>query len=197
MMNESFKFPTFWGITVILNEVLILFYYILFKTRNIRAGCYSGHKCGQVFGNKNANKDWIAQVLIDRFMNVGLMIVNQIIDEIKKTYNVGITAWKAGKAKQIAMDCLMEYGQRQYNHLFDYVGELLRVKARTFKVKTNQPQPILPPRFGSFYMCLDGCKQGFLARCRPFIGVDGCHLKTTYGGQLLVVVSRDPNDQYF
>ncbi|XP_058734066.1 uncharacterized protein LOC131605767 [Vicia villosa] len=32
---------------------------------------------------------------------------------------------------------------------------------------------------------------------RPFIGVDGCHLKTKYGGQLLIVVGRDPNDQYF
>jgi len=40
MMNESFKFLTFWGITVILNEVLILFYSILFKIRNIRTGCY-------------------------------------------------------------------------------------------------------------------------------------------------------------
>jgi len=40
MMNESFKFSTFWGITIILNKVLILFYYILFKIRNIRAGCY-------------------------------------------------------------------------------------------------------------------------------------------------------------
>jgi hypothetical protein len=31
----------------------------------------------------------------------------------------------------------------------------------------------------------------------PFIGLDGCHLKTQYGGILLCVVSRDPNDQYF
>ena len=27
--------------------------------------------------------------------------------------------------------------------------------------------------------------------------MDGCHLKTPYGGQLLVVVDRDDNDQYF
>ena len=44
------------------------------------------HKCGRVFGNKNANKDWIAQVLIYKFMNVGIMTVAQIIDEVKKTY---------------------------------------------------------------------------------------------------------------
>jgi hypothetical protein len=27
--------------------------------------------------------------------------------------------------------------------------------------------------------------------------VDGCHLKIKYGGQLLIAVGRDPNDQYF
>ena len=72
------------------------------------------HKCGRVFRNKNANKDWIAQVLVDKFMNVGVMTVCQIIDKIKKTYNVGITPWRAGKAKQITMDYLVGDGQRQY-----------------------------------------------------------------------------------
>ncbi|WVZ23933.1 hypothetical protein V8G54_002477 [Vigna mungo] len=155
------------------------------------------HMCGRVFGNKSASVNWIAQVLIDRFVNVASLSVNQIIDDIKKSFSVGITAWKAGTAKQIALDSLVGDGDRQYARLYDYVGELLRVKCGTFKIKVNQPQPSLPPRFGSFYMCLEGCKQGFLGSCRPFIGVDGCHLKTTYGGQLLVVVGRDPNDQYF
>lgn len=40
-------------------------------------------------------------------------------------------------------------------------------------------------------MCLDGCKRSFLAACRPFIRVDGCHLKTPYGGILLAAVGRD------
>ncbi|WVZ24109.1 hypothetical protein V8G54_002653 [Vigna mungo] len=155
------------------------------------------HRCGRVFGNTSASVNWIAQVLIDRFVNVANMTVNQIIDDIKKSYSVGISAWKAGKAKQIALDSLVGDGDRQYARLYDYVGELLRVKCGTFKIKVNQPQPSLPPRFGSFYMCLKGCKQGFLGSCRPFIGVDGCHLKTQYGGQLLVAVGRDPNDQYF
>ncbi|XP_052723721.1 uncharacterized protein LOC108344539 [Vigna angularis] len=155
------------------------------------------HSCGRVFGNKSANVNWIAQVLVDRFVNVANMTVNQIIDDIKKSFNVGITPWKAGKAKQIALDSLVGDGERQYGRVYDYVGELVRVKAGTFKIKVNQPQPSLPPRFGSFYMCLEGCKQGFLGSCRPFIGVDGCHLKTTYGGQLLVAMGRDPNDQYF
>ncbi|XP_014494665.1 uncharacterized protein LOC106756666 [Vigna radiata var. radiata] len=166
------------------------------SSQTFRVKTLVGHNCGRTFGSKSASVEWIAQVLVDRFVNVAGMTAIQIIDEIKKSYSVGITYWKAVRAKKIAMDCLMGDGERQYGRLYDYVAELLRVKA-TFKIKVNQPQPTLPPRFGSFYMCLEDCKEGFLGSCRPFIGVDGCHLKTSYGGQLLVAVGRDPNDQYF
>jgi hypothetical protein len=43
-------------------------------------------------------------------------------------------------------------------------------------------------------MSLDACKRGFLSACRPIICLDGCHIKTKFGGQLLTVVGMDPND---
>lgn len=64
-------------------------------------------------------------------------------------------------------------------------------------MNVEQPLPSIQPRFGLFYLCFDGCKKGFINGCRSFVGVDGCHLKTKYGRQLLIVVGRDPNDQYF
>jgi len=73
-------------------------------------------------------------------------------------------------------------GQWQYARLHDYVVEFVRVNVETFKIKINQPRTTLEPRFWCFYMCLDGCKEEFLVGCRPFISVDGCHLKTSYGG---------------
>jgi hypothetical protein len=33
-----------------------------------------------------------------------------------------------------------------------------------------------------------------LAGCRSIICLDGCHIKTTYGSQLLTAVGMDPND---
>ncbi|KAH0743227.1 hypothetical protein KY290_031220 [Solanum tuberosum] len=42
------------------------------------------------------------------------------------------------------------------------------------------------------------CKQGFLAGCRPIIGVDGCHLKGCQkGGQLLTAVGIDANNNMY
>ena len=43
-------------------------------------------------------------------------------------------------------------------------------------------------------MSLDACKRGFLEGCRPLICLDGCHLKTKYGGIMLIAVGIDPND---
>ena len=39
--------------------------------------------------------------------------------------------------------------------------------------------------------------QGFHNGRRPIIGLDGCHLKGVYGGQLLSAVGRDGNDNLF
>ena len=64
------------------------------------------HKCGKVFGNKNANKDWMSKVLMNKFRNFGKMTTNKIIDDIKKLYNIGITTWGALQAKEMAMEIL-------------------------------------------------------------------------------------------
>ncbi|KAK8595124.1 hypothetical protein V6N13_016031 [Hibiscus sabdariffa] len=40
-------------------------------------------------------------------------------------------------------------------------------------------------------------KQGWIEGCRPFIGVDGCFLKTVSKGALLVAIGRDRNNQMF
>ena len=46
-------------------------------------------------------------------------------------------------------------------------------------------------------MCLEACKTGFLAGCRPMIGLDGCFLKGQYGGQLLAAVGQDGNNSFY
>jgi len=57
------------------------------------------HRCGRVMFNKNANKDWVAQVLLDKFLDVGNMIVNQIIDEVRNNYSVGVTPLESCQRK--------------------------------------------------------------------------------------------------
>ena len=56
---------------------------------------------------------------------------------------------------------------------------------------------IRDPVFQRLYVCFEACKTGFKNACRPFIGLDACHLKGPYGGQLIAAVARDPNEKYF
>ena len=53
------------------------------------------------------------------------------------------------------------------------------------------------PYFERLYICLESCKRGFLVGCRPFIGLDACHLKNKLGVQLITAVCKDPNEEYF
>ena len=45
------------------------------------------------------------------------------------------------------------------------------------------------------YVCLHACKAGFIAGCKPIIGLDCCFLKNVYGGQFLVAISIDANNE--
>lgn len=44
------------------------------------------------------------------------------------------------------------------------------------------------------YICFGALKKGWKEGCRPVIGLDGCHLKTMYKGQLLAAVGIDGNN---
>ncbi|TXG66492.1 hypothetical protein EZV62_007767 [Acer yangbiense] len=47
------------------------------------------------------------------------------------------------------------------------------------------------------FLSFQAQKQGFLEGCRPFIGLDGCHLKGPCGGVLLSAVALDANSGIF
>lgn len=77
----------------------------------------------------------------------------------------------------------------QYNMLWDYAHEV-----RRSNLGSTLYVYLVGNLFSSMYVSFDACKRGFLAGCRPLICLDGCHLKTKYGGILLTVVGIDPND---
>jgi hypothetical protein len=118
--------------------------------------------------------------------------------DMRRNHGVRITFGKAWRAKKRANEIIEGEAAKQYTLLWRYAAELKRVSEGNFiLINTERPAPTLQPKFGTFYFCFEGLKQGFLSGCRPFIGVDGCHLKTRYGGILLIAVGRDANDQYY
>ena len=88
----------------------------------------------------------------------------------------------------------MIYGKHadQYKYVYDYCEALTQWNPGTC-VKVHREGM----RFQRMYVCLDACKRGFLAGCRPIIVLDGCHLKGPFGGQLLCVVGKDGNNDMY
>lgn len=77
----------------------------------------------------------------------------------------------------------------QYNELWDYGNEIRRSNPlSSFFLNVDNGY------FSKCNMSLAACKRGFLAGCRPLICLDGCHIKTKFGGQILTAVGIDPND---
>ncbi|XP_058751092.1 uncharacterized protein LOC131624128 [Vicia villosa] len=154
--------------------------------------------CARVLDNRSASSRWVAKAVVKKMQTSQSARITDIIQDLRLNFSVGITVARAWKAKLIAKRILEGDADRQYADLRRYASELHRVNpGNTVSITVNRPSPSIQPRFGSFYFCFDGCKKGFTNGCRPFIGVDGCHLKTKYGGQLLIAVGREPNDQYF
>ncbi|KAI5338353.1 hypothetical protein L3X38_017624 [Prunus dulcis] len=77
------------------------------------------------------------------------------------------------------------------------IHEQLKIgnKGSTVKIKTQIVKG--ETVFQKIYVCLAACKEGFLESCRLVIGVDGCHLKGPYPGQILTAVGVDGSNGFF
>ncbi|XP_058758242.1 uncharacterized protein LOC131631465 [Vicia villosa] len=156
------------------------------------------HTCARVLNNRSANSRWVAKHVVKKMQSSENVRIRDIMQDVRQKFSVGITVARAWKAKLMAKKIVEGDADMQYAALWRYASELKRVNSgNTVKINVERPSPTIQPRFGSFYFSFDGCNKGFINGCRPFIGVDGCHLKTKYCGQLLIAVGRDPNDQYF
>nr|KAJ0189897.1 hypothetical protein LSAT_V11C800395070 [Lactuca sativa] len=51
--------------------------------------------------------------------------------------------------------------------------------------------------FKRFFICLAACSRGFVSCCRPYIGLDACHLKGKFNGVLVAATGIDGNNSIF
>ncbi|XP_028123309.1 uncharacterized protein LOC114320353 [Camellia sinensis] len=123
-------------------------------------------------------------------------------------HNVGVSRSQLHRAKRKAHQLIEGNYKEQYAKLWDYCKEIRRTNPETtivIKVPNDVDDGIdeddedseEKSRFQRIYVCLGACKQGFLAGCRPFIRVDGCHLKGLYNGQILTAIGIYGNNATF
>ncbi|XP_012844341.1 PREDICTED: uncharacterized protein LOC105964362 [Erythranthe guttata] len=100
------------------------------------------------------------------------------------------------EGKKNALNKIRGQDAQEYSLLWDYC-ETVRARNPGAKLLLRKILYSDPPIFERMYFSLPPMRLGFLAGCRPLIGLDGCFLKAPHGGQLLCAVGRDGNDNLF
>ncbi|KAL3522602.1 hypothetical protein ACH5RR_015436 [Cinchona calisaya] len=112
---------------------------------------------------------------------------------------VDISSKQVYRTKRKVKDMLQGTDMEQYHKVRDYAATLL-IQNPGSHVVLQIHRNLKEDEWGIFeimYWSLAAMKEGFLKGCRPIIGLDGCFLKSPFGGQLLTTMERDGNDNMF
>ncbi|XP_020972721.1 uncharacterized protein LOC110269309 [Arachis ipaensis] len=144
------------------------------------------HTCGRNYSGRLASSSWISKKIANNISRGEEMKLTTVIQTIQDKYMANISVGKAYWARRKAREEVHGRAIQQYAELRDYCAEILRANpGSSLSILVDRPSLTHQPRFMRMYMCVDTVKKGFLAGCRPIIGVDGCHLKGDHGQQLL------------
>ncbi|KAK9287670.1 hypothetical protein L1049_016108 [Liquidambar formosana] len=115
----------------------------------------------------------------------------------KKNESTRVTA-VLYRAKRRAIEQIEGNAAKQYMKIRVYAMMILRHNPGSAAwVKVERPQLDVAATFQRLFVVFDAQRRGLLAGVRPFIGLDACHLKGHFGGQLLHAVARDGNDRMY
>ncbi|XP_038715742.1 uncharacterized protein LOC120009283 isoform X2 [Tripterygium wilfordii] len=156
------------------------------------------HRCNRSLPNKQANTSWLTVRLLDKIKNDPKVSVGKLVVYVKENMSLSISKTHAFRSKKKALEIIDGKHQEQYGKLRSYLAEVMRTNpGSTCNITVDKVNLEEPAVFKRVYMCLTALRDGFLAGYRPLIGLDGCLLKTAYGGQLLTAVSQDGNNSMF
>lgn len=155
----------------------------------------SKHTCTITYSNRNVTSHMIAKRYMEDIRTNPRIPWQSFKDRIRKEMKVDVSRTQIYRAKRKAGQLIYGSDLEQYGRLWDYCAELRRSNpGSTVVMDAPIDSESGQPRFNRLYIFLAGPKTGFLSGCRKIIGVDGCHLKGQYSGQLLTAVGVDPNN---
>ncbi|KAK0606515.1 hypothetical protein LWI29_038513 [Acer saccharum] len=146
--------------------------------------------CRRVMNNNEATTNWVASmtsILIRDNPNVKAKVLQTYI---KSTHGVEPSKHKIYRAKRKELKMLKSDHVDCYGQLRKYGNILLQMNLDSL-VMVGIDTLCVTPKFQRFFLSFNAQLTGFIRGCKPFIGLDGCHLKGPYGGVLLSTIGLD------
>ncbi|KAH7866249.1 hypothetical protein Vadar_017624 [Vaccinium darrowii] len=156
------------------------------------------HTCSRVNQNQDATSTWISKKLLKDFKENPNLDLDGMQEKLNNRYGIEASKIQLYRARRKCMDVLEGSFGGQYKLLPTYAVEVRKTNPGSlFKMQYNRPCITQNPIFMRLFVSFEAMINGFLNGCRPFIGVDGCHLKGPYGGVLISAVALDGNNGLF
>nr|XP_043639110.1 uncharacterized protein LOC122610182 [Erigeron canadensis] len=156
------------------------------------------HNCyGEVRSNNNRcmTASMIASEYVSQVREDLTLKVRQIQAQVKTTFNVDVSYAKAWNARRLAIERLYGTWPSNFDAWPKYVVELQRANPDTVVEWLHSPTSSSHIHIFKFVFWAFGPAIRAFQCCIPVIFVDGTHLKGSYKGKLLTVVTKNANGQ--
>ncbi|OMO89218.1 Transposase, MuDR, plant [Corchorus capsularis] len=156
------------------------------------------HDCGNIYKTPRLSKKILVDLYKDDIREDPFIKSATIIKDVRRKYGFGLSFSMVRRATKEVFDQVIQNYSKEFGMLWDY-AEAIRASnpGSTVKLKVHHEEGQSACVFDRFYVCFDALKKGMLDGNRPFIGLDGCWLKSLTKGELLVAVGRDGNNQMY
>ncbi|XP_050242275.1 uncharacterized protein LOC126691260 [Quercus robur] len=154
--------------------------------------------CPKSFKNSQATSAYVAKRFIEDFSKNPNWEVSGVHNHVMQNLSVDLSINQVYRLKRKAKNLINGDEQLQYGVLRDYAQMITTVdKGSRVILQIEMADETSQPKFKKMYVRFNAQKVGFLGGCKPFIGLDGCHIKHRFGGQILSATANDANDNIF
>ncbi|KAK2643924.1 hypothetical protein Ddye_019119 [Dipteronia dyeriana] len=148
------------------------------------------HTCHRIYKSQEARSKWIAskfEVLVRNNPSIQCGVISGLL---RDQFNACVDPQRLYKAKRKALEVLLEEHTECFSYLRGYAVMVQQCNPGSAAYIHLQTDINI---FQRIFVCFEAQRRGFLEGCRPFIGIDGCHLKGPHGGVILSTVALDAN----
>ncbi|KAK9997845.1 hypothetical protein SO802_017448 [Lithocarpus litseifolius] len=165
-----------------------------FEIKTLKPEC----TCPLTFRNGQVTSAYVAKRYLEDFGKNPNWEVSGVKHHVMQQISVDLSISQVYRSRKAARGLITGDEEAQYGLLRDYAEMIRRTDVGSKVIlQTEMENENAEPKFKRMYIRYNAQKVGFLGGCRPFVGLDGCHLKGRFGGQLLSATAKDGNDNIF